>query len=519
MPISVLPRLLLAFAIAQAVLYSSLLPLWEGFDEAFHYGYVQYLSTTHRFPVLGETHISNEVWDSLLTSPVSHVVHDAFPELQTYDQYFRLSPEARALQRNTLEHLPANRAETARANYEIQHPPLAYAILALPDFLLRNASVPLRILWLRIFNSVICAILTFIAARYLFRTLGMPPAYQNLGIFCIFACQMYWATTAHIACDGIALVLSIWFFGTIAAFAQKPNRATALRLSLATALGLIAKAYFLPLAAFALGLIALRRISLLPLFALIVAAVAGPWYARNLALYHNLTGLQMNSAGISTRQTIEGLFQVNWARAIPYMLRGTLWTGNNSFTTFSSITLNCLLALLAAGLVMYAWRNHKPEPGAAAVIGASAILIAAVIWVTGNDVFFVHGKSAGAEPWYTEPLLPPLLAIALIGLGRTSGWGRFIASAVCLLWTYISIATYIVKLIPLYGGYPESRSTLTGILHWYASTGPQLTSITPAPPLLIYLETVLVSFLAITLATLLTYRGRVWRLVYNSNPL
>jgi len=131
-------------------------------------------------------------------------------------------------------------------------------------------------------------------------------------------------------------------------------------------------------------------------------------------------------------------------------------------------------------------------------------LIAAVIWVTGNDVFFVHGKSAGAEPWYTEPLLSPLLGIALLGLGWTSRWGRVIAAAVCLLWTYISVATYIVKLIPLYGGYPEGRSTLSGILHWYASTGPQLQSISLAPPFMIYLETALVSILALTLAGMLT---------------
>ena len=54
----------------------------------------------------------------------------------------------------------------------------------------QSPPVPLRILWLRIFNSVLCAILTFITAGYLFRTLGLPDPYCDLGIFCIFACQM-----------------------------------------------------------------------------------------------------------------------------------------------------------------------------------------------------------------------------------------------------------------------------------------------------------------------------------------
>jgi len=36
--------LLLTYALINAALYSILLPLWEGFDEPFHFGYVQYLA-------------------------------------------------------------------------------------------------------------------------------------------------------------------------------------------------------------------------------------------------------------------------------------------------------------------------------------------------------------------------------------------------------------------------------------------------------------------------------------------
>ncbi|MGD1071074.1 MAG: hypothetical protein ABSB15_13120 [Bryobacteraceae bacterium] len=44
----------------------------------------------------GETRLSVEVWDSMLATPVSHVLHSVWPELQTFDVYFALSPEARA---------------------------------------------------------------------------------------------------------------------------------------------------------------------------------------------------------------------------------------------------------------------------------------------------------------------------------------------------------------------------------------------------------------------------------------
>ena len=39
---------IMMFGILNACLYSALLPLWEGFDEAFHYGYVETLWQTHR---------------------------------------------------------------------------------------------------------------------------------------------------------------------------------------------------------------------------------------------------------------------------------------------------------------------------------------------------------------------------------------------------------------------------------------------------------------------------------------
>jgi hypothetical protein len=161
---------------------------------------------------------------------------------------------------------------------------------------------------------------------------------------------------------------------------------------------------------------------------------------------------------------------------------------------------------------MYAvqsFRGRRPDAGEWAILGAVAVFGAAVIYVVGNDVIFLHGASAGASPWYTEPLLAPLLAIALSGMSRTRRFGRPVAIAVCLLWMYICVATYVAKLIPLYGGYSGGRSTLREILRWYASHGAELSSMLStlclAPPAMIYIETAVVTGLAIALGIRLAW--------------
>jgi hypothetical protein len=123
-------------------------------------------------------------------------------------------------------------------------------------------------------------------------------------------------------------------------------------------------------------------------------------------------------------------------------------------------------------------------------------------------VLFQHGVSAGPAPWYSLPLLVPVLALSLLGMSRSPRIGHPLGIGTCLLSMYVCIATYIAKLIPLYGGYTEGRSTLSGLLHWYATSGAELTgmlsTISLAPPALIYLETAVVTGLAITLAARLT---------------
>src|SRR5204863_8008630 len=93
---------LLAFGALNAILYAELLPLWDGFDEPFHYAYVNRLWHEGRLPVLGRTPLSAEIWESLSLSPGSYLVHRNISEVMPFNDYFALSDAGRAELRRRL---------------------------------------------------------------------------------------------------------------------------------------------------------------------------------------------------------------------------------------------------------------------------------------------------------------------------------------------------------------------------------------------------------------------------------
>ncbi len=114
-------KFILIYGILNGILYASLLPLWEGFDEAFHYGYVQLLSTRLEFPVLGRAAISEEIWRSLELVPVSHYLQPFTKAPVNFGQYFAFPQEERLSRRWQLQALPAREkyeAHESLRNYE-----------------------------------------------------------------------------------------------------------------------------------------------------------------------------------------------------------------------------------------------------------------------------------------------------------------------------------------------------------------------------------------------------------------
>ncbi len=462
------------YGILNGVLYASLLPLWEGFDEPFHYGYVQSVSRHRALPRLHQSVLSEEIWTSLKLAPASHVVARNIPVVITYREYFALPQVDRATLRSRLKSIPPSLGyrDSMALNYEAQQAPLAYLLLAIPDRLWRETPLLDRIWRLRVLCVTASCLL--MAAGTLSLAKGLAVPFRHTLLFLIFSTQMFYASTAHVSNDWLAIPLAVILLAAAVSVYETPGTGSLCLLGFLLAAGLLTKAYFVAFVPLVLALVfyqgASRRLGFrqAAFFATVTALIAAPWYVRNLRLYGTASGMLV-AGGVGFEEALRALGGMRWASALMRTARGGLWTGNNSFTTFSVTTLNIMLALLAiAGTIYLAGIRKHSWPGSERVVLVGGLCYgAALVYEVGVSSAFTKGGTLGASAWYVQPMLAPVLWLLSCGLARGRVLGRAVAATMAILWMYVIGATYALKLIPLYGGYEKGRAYLGDLLSWY----------------------------------------------------
>lgn len=511
--------LLVCYGILNSVLYVSLLPLWDGFDEPFHYAYVQALSHGCGLPVLGRTTIFEEIWQSLAIAPGSYAVKKNLPVVTTFQQWFNLEPADRARLRGQLESLRPGTgcASVGPLNYEAQQAPLAYALLAVPDYLLMRLPLLDRVWWLRLLCAIAASVATALAAFRLARQLKLREEFAAAAVFVVLSWQMFYAAAAHVANDWLAIPLAVLLVSAAIEAWERPGFRTAAALALTLGAGLLTKAYFLSFVPLAVGLVAWllckRRLRWVGAagFATLLLATAGPWYARNLALYGNLSGMQITVQHGSFRELAYAAMHLPWGSLVLPTARGSLWTGNNSFTAFSAITIGVMLAAIAAAAILYVVGARRNSPSAAERVALAALscFVAGLAFSAAATFCCSTGGPVVIFPWYVQPLVPILICVLFLGLARARLPGRIVGIAFMGLWAYVISATYVAKLIPFYSGY-TGRAEVVRIIRWYlgsfAALREALENTAMRGPGLLFGLTAAVVACAVTLAAVLATR-------------
>ncbi|MDP9053663.1 MAG: hypothetical protein M3N93_05090 [Acidobacteriota bacterium] len=478
-------RALVVYGVLNAAAYSCLLPLWEGFDEGFHYGYVQLLSTTGSFPVLGRASLSRNIWRSYELTPVSHYLQPYTRAPLNFGDYSQMTESARQDLRHRLMSLPPNldfEPQPDKPNYEVNQSPLPYIFMAAADRALFSFPLPTRVLFLRLICSFLAILFITHSSILIAREIALPEAFLACVLFCVFSSQMLLAVISHVCNDGFAVPAMAYLIWTAIRAARTGTVRAWAGMGIALSAALLIKAYFLfllPLPVCVLawnfykGQLRWRPVAWFMACALVPAA---PWYARNMVLYRSISGTVESTSGLGAGMFLSAALKLPWLDSIRYMAHSSLWTGNNSFTTFSATTLNILLLLLASATLLYL-RRAKRDP--AELLAAASILLFSCGVAFISVAFFsaTHGAAIAAVPWYQQVLLPPVLMLAFLGAHRARRFGVPVSAALLLLWAYILVATYWTKLIPLYSGFPEGRARPGQLWQWYIHGAPDRESI------------------------------------------
>jgi hypothetical protein len=481
--------LILLLAVINAILYCGLLPLWEGFDEPFHYGYIQSLYVCHRIPVLNRTRISSEIRESLTLVPVGPILHRSLPRSISFADWFRMSSQQRDALRKALLSLPP-RLEVERselANYEAQQTPLAYVLLLPLNVVASWLPLPPRILMLRVCIAVSSTLLVFLAANQLATALGVEAPFRLLALTCMFESQMFWASVAHVGNDWLSIPLATALLAYVARVARHHKQRDLMIAGLLLAGGLLTKAYFLAFvpalfvllfSQWARSYIALRSVAIVVCVPVVIAA---PWYIRNVLLYGSVSGMQENTRGIGFNRVFEALFQIKWLTSFGALARWSLWTGNWSFVAFSQSTLNFEILLLAASLVLLLARRKQITSAELWIFAALASFGLGLVYYTCVAWADTRGAATNAMPWYPQCVMPVIWILGALGMQRSGIAGRVIAGLTCLVAAWVAALTYMAKLFPLYGGY-QGRASLAPLWKWWTGNpGTLLSSVTLVP--------------------------------------
>jgi hypothetical protein len=343
LPIHVIGKLAVLAFLLRGAFYCVEQPIWEGFDEWAHFGYIQHVAQYGRLPSRVDP-ISGQLRRSLEIAPLSAAA--LLPGSLTYDEYWRLLPGQRIDRERELRGLrPTYRGADASGGtltqYEAQQPPLYYLLLAIPYLIVSGASLPAQVLALRIVSL-------FIAAAGLvlcYRIAAEMPACRRAAppiLLLLASWPGLVVSVSRIGNDGLALALGSV---VILRLFRIVRRGSGMRdwalVGAALAAALLTKSYLLTL------------VPLLPLMALIQALrrksswqavygcllalaltglAAGWWYIGAWQTTGTLSGEQVDAAArFDLAGKFAAIWNVRWLRVLDSVATTHVWTGGWSF--------------------------------------------------------------------------------------------------------------------------------------------------------------------------------------------
>lgn len=462
--------------IVRGLWYCAVAPAWEGYDEPFHFAYLQHVAAGLG-PPARTTPVSLEVQNSLHLLPIPwELQFQSIPQpLTTYDDYWRLPAEQRASREAAVRGLSASQAYQPAtepiANYEAQQAPLYYRIFAVPLRWMSGSPLLTQIFALRVLSVLLASAvvpLIYLVAR---EVLCDPAALGATALAVLFPELMI--NLARVSNESVAMIcFTLVLLFALKAMADPLYWRWWLLLGIALGCGLLTKAYFLT---------ALPALMILTVYCMVkqeaapdrsrlaVAArigaaftlaftIAGVFYLRVHALTGSWSGQGDDAAlrGVSLARKLMAVPHVNWESGAVSVLLSHIWFGGWSFLRLPLafyLAGFALITLAVAGALsrLVDWRKQEPaELRGIIVLSAFHVSFWAGLGYHVLITYLNQGVSA-SQGWYLYCLVAGEVVLLVWSLQALLP-ARFLFPGLCAVAAVTDILGMHALLLPYYTG-------------------------------------------------------------------
>ena len=438
--------LLLAVALA-GIAHVAFLPPFEGFDETNHFSYIQQIADTGQIPRYGVDKVSRDV--DGYPGPHHYAATPPYDRVGglTYRSFFNNGTPPDLMPASEFAYQPGH-----SVNGEAQHPPLYYLLLAPFYLLAKGSSWPGMFLLLRLVSWSLAFAGFAIGCRATQQsllTLNVSPRLCLLVPAWPFLFPEFFPEMARLGNDCLCLLLmGIGWYLVLRLISQRQVKIAAL-LGLVLGLGLLTKAFFVPILAGCIFLFCFhelrerdgRQFRNALVILITAAVVGGGWYINkyltvgSFIVANDIMAVQVR--GPVWAQIVQSFHPVEFLRGIGQLVTSFAWAGTWSYGRFSPIFTAPVILL--AILPLFNWMirlRWAPTPVIAPLFLAAPMVLGLAYYLLTQ---IARGSGASGTPgWYLHILAGPLGLALVIGWRQRLILGALAAYAIAfhiVVWT------------------------------------------------------------------------------------
>ena len=433
------------FFLVTGVFISLIVPLGEGFDEPYHFSYVQYVAQTGKLPSGPSMRISSEIESFMLLHPAGWRLKDIFSELQSQEDYWhnpdRTAADATLRSMRFSGEYREGRRDFAK-QYESHQAPLYYLLTA-PLFyagsrLLSFSDTFLLIrLWSVLLASAVVPLSYLLAARLSAseKTAALVPVLVALfpGIY---------PDVVRVSNDALAVPVAAMIFAALARYVDLKAPRDGLLLSIALTAGLLTKAFFVPVFVVIVFVMLWMRRYRMVLTMAALSCIGWLWFARNLLVTGSLTGLpETVAANTTVASSVNALSGIDWFGVLRLAAVSHIWMGYWSLLQFRSWMYDTVLILFAIGLCGFIPFMLRAASRAIVVMLLIYVGFASALIYYATQVFLQTGIPV-IQGWYLSPMIPLEALAFVLGLQTITSGRIFIRASVFTGFCFLALTIY-----------------------------------------------------------------------------